>query len=160
MIRIFIPGEPIAQGRGRAFGFKRGDGTIGARVFDPKKSRDFKATAHGHMQMAMAGRPLLEGPIVLEVIALFSCPKSDYRKREPRVERWHTKKPDGDNVLKAVKDAAKGVLWLDDCQVCDARIVKRIAAQGAAPGLRITVDRLFDSLQSLIELSACRRSDL
>lgn len=144
MIRVSIPGEPVAQGRGRAFGFQRGDGSIGVRVFDPAKSRNWKATAQQHMRDACPAP--VEGPVWLSVIARFSCPKSDCRK-VPRGERWHVKRPDGDNVLKAVKDAAKGVLWLDDCQVCKAVIVKLIAAQGAAPGLDIRVVALHGDPQ-------------
>jgi len=139
---VIIPGEPVAQGRGRAFGFKRADGGIGVRVFDPKKSRDWKATAQQHMVEAMGSSEPFDGPIRLVVEARFTLPKSSWRKREPVGRTWHCKRPDGDNVLKAVKDAAKGVLWLDDCQVCDAQVIKLNGAQGEAPRISVQVEQL------------------
>jgi Holliday junction resolvase RusA-like endonuclease len=144
-IEIEIPGEPVAQGRGRAVAFQRGDGSYGARVFDPQKSRNWKATAQGFMREAMGGRVALIGAVELNVLAVFSCPRSDWRKREPVRARWHTKRPDADNVLKAVKDAAKGVLWLDDCQVAAVTMLKRVAAQGQSPKILVTVHTLEDA---------------
>jgi Holliday junction resolvase RusA-like endonuclease len=141
-IVIRIPGEPFAQPRARA-------AVIAGRavIYDPKKARNWKATAQSHMVEAWGGlAPLinqpLAGPVAIRVLAVFTCPKSDHRKREPLARRWHTKKPDADNVLKAVKDAAKGVLWLDDRQVCHEICAKHIGAQGEAPFVEIRVRTL------------------
>ena len=35
---------------------------------------------------------------------------------------------DGTNRIKALEDACKGLVWADDCQVVDARVVKRLRA--------------------------------
>lgn len=150
---VRVPGEPFAQPRARA-------AVIAGRavIYDPKKARNWKATAQDHMLEA-TGRPgtvpgtrmfgvnaqPLDGPVEIHVLAVFTCPKTDQRKRDPRPRRWHTKKPDADNVLKAVKDAAKGVLWLDDCQVCRETCVKLIGAQGEAPFVEIRVRALHES---------------
>jgi Holliday junction resolvase RusA-like endonuclease len=139
---IRIPGEPFAQPRARA-------AVIAGRavIYDPKKARNWKATAQAHMAAAWGGlAPLLDqplaGPVAIRVLAVFTCPKSDHRKRDPLARRWHTKRPDADNVLKAVKDAAKGVLWLDDCQVCLETCIKEIGAQGEAPFVEIRIRAL------------------
>jgi Holliday junction resolvase RusA-like endonuclease len=95
-----------------------------------------------------------DGPVELAVFAYFTCPKTDWRKRDSRPRRWHTKKPDGDNILKAIKDAAKGVLWLDDSQVARATVEKIIAAQGEAPSVQVRVRRL-EPLAALREEGAC-----
>jgi len=47
-----------------------------------------------------------------------------------------TSKPDGDNNLKLVQDALNEIVWRDDAQVVDARVIKRYAAE---PALRIQV---------------------
>lgn len=144
MILVSIPGEPVAQGRGRAVGFMRGNGSIGARVFDPTKSRNWKAMAQDYMRQAMQhiSQPLF-GPVQLHVVAVFSLPRSQWKKRQPVAMQWHAKRPDSDNVLKAVKDAAgHGVLWLDDSQVADERIQKVTGAQGQAPGVYIAVQAM------------------
>jgi len=144
-LRIVIPGEPVAQGRSRVGVVTLKSGVTRGVIFDPKKSRNWKATAQEHMVSQAARRPPILGPVRLEVVAIFSCPASDFRKREPRPRRRHTKKPDADNVLKAVKDAAKGVLWRDDSQVCDVRITKWIGAQGGAPRVEIEVEEIQEA---------------
>ncbi len=155
-LRIIIPGEPHALGRARFRAWKAKDGRAGVSAYDPKESRDWKATAQQHMWAAATLRRIelggncgctlkpLSGPVALHVVAYFSCPKSQYLKKAKRPERWHVKKPDGDNVLKAIKDAAKGVLWIDDSQVCVETITKLIAAQGEAPRLEILVRALIE----------------
>ena len=156
---IRIPGEPFAQPRARA-------AVIAGRavIYDPKKARNWKATAQGHMLEALRaarpqprweidGEPVLAGPVEIRILAVFTCPKSDHRKREPLARRWHTKKPDADNVLKAVKDAAKGVLWLDDCQVCRETCEKHVGAQGEAPYVEVRVRALPDCRPDLWALA-------
>jgi Holliday junction resolvase RusA-like endonuclease len=89
--------------------------------------------------MEAQGRPVLSGPVALEVAATFSLPVSKPRwwKSAALAGRIaHTTKPDGDNVLKAAKDALNGIAWLDDAQVIAATITKRYGDQ---PAVEITV---------------------
>jgi Holliday junction resolvase RusA-like endonuclease len=137
-----IPGEPVAQGRAGRRIVKSGERSF-VQSFDPMKSREWKAGAAWFMSQArrnhLQGSGVVEdafpltGPAELQVVAVFTCPASDRRKKTPRPRRWHAKKPDADNVLKAVKDAAKGVLWLDDCQVARASIEKWDRGSGRGP---------------------------
>jgi Holliday junction resolvase RusA-like endonuclease len=135
-----IPGVPVAQGRPRAFRTKAG----AIRTFDPAKSRNWKAMAHEHMRAAMdqAGMAApFAGAVLCRVFAVFTCPKSDWRKRA-RIRRCHAKRPDAENVAKAVLDAATGVIWLDDAQVAELSVSKVIGAQGEAPYVQVTVQAL------------------
>jgi len=136
-LAIVIPGEPCAQGRPRFA--RRGAHMV---AYDPTKSRNWKATAQAHMRAAMAGAQPMQGPVGCELQATFTCPAGDWRKRSPRLRRWHAKRPDGENVAKAVLDAATGVLWLDDAQVARLDVWKLIGAQGEAPGVRLLVWQL------------------
>ena len=108
-------------------------------AYDPKKSRNWKATAQEHFRRALAdaGRGPLEGPVACAIVARFTCPKSDWRKREPMPRRPHAKRPAAENVGKAVLDAGTGVAWLDDAQIVTLKIEKIIAAQGEAPGVEV-----------------------
>jgi Holliday junction resolvase RusA-like endonuclease len=63
------------------------------------------------------------GAIELNIIFYMPRPKSHYgsgknetvlKKSAPK---YHTKKPDLDNMIKFVKDALNGVYWKDDCQI-------------------------------------------
>ena len=99
-VTVTIPGDPVAQGRGRAVRFG-----ASVRVIDPAKSRSWKGAAQVHMIQARA-RALVfapfEGPLVVTVIATWARPKSQ-PKRNPPVYR--TSRPDADNIAKAVLDA-------------------------------------------------------
>jgi len=109
------------------------------RVFDPPKSRKWKEGAKPYLLDGMGGRPPYPGPIECRIVACFSCPKGDERKRDPRPARPHSKRPDAENVAKAVLDAATGIVWVDDSQVYRLFIEKRIAAQGDAPFVSVEV---------------------
>lgn len=141
-ISVTIPGEPIAQGRPRAF--VRGGH---ARVYQPKKSRSWKGAARYAMKAELGDQgettlPFPSGPVAVVVRAYHTCPKSDHRVRNPAPLRWRAKKPDAENVAKAVLDAATGVLWGDDAQVARLTIEQYTAAQGEAPRVELTVSWL------------------
>ncbi|TNJ68203.1 RusA family crossover junction endodeoxyribonuclease [Paenibacillus hemerocallicola] len=122
MIEFTVYGEPVAQGRPRA-------STQGGfvRLYDPAKSRDYK----DYVRLAAAEHAppkLLEGPLAVMIIAYRSIPKSFNKKRAALAEAgkiYPVSKPDADNYLKGVKDALKGVMWVDDSQVVDAYARKR-----------------------------------
>lgn len=145
-VTITIPGNPVAQGRPRAARWRAKDGRTGVSLRDPAKSRDWKGRAQIHMleELSSCGfLPPLHGagvPVFLRVEVFFPCPVSDYRKREPRPQRPHTKRGDLGNVLKAVEDAGTGVLWLDDAQIHRIEASKWIAAQGAPGRVVLMVD--------------------
>jgi Holliday junction resolvase RusA-like endonuclease len=93
-------------------------------------------------RQAMAGCPPWSGPCAIEISAVFSMPKSMPKKHRAEAlagRMWPTKKPDGDNVLKAVCDGINGVVWADDVQAVDQRVTKRY---GETPGLWVRVASL------------------
>lgn len=59
----------------------------------------------------------------------------------------HIKKPDRDNLDKAVLDALTGIFWIDDCQVCDGRIRKRIASGDESEGVFVSISVLEESVE-------------
>lgn len=145
-LRIVIPGPPCAQGRGRAY-YNRHLGR--AMVVDPVKSRSWKGAAQVHYQEALAragaSAPLIpEGPVALDVVAVFTCPKSAPKRlsgsRRPKASR-----PDPDNLAKACLDAANGLLFTDDAQVAQLRVWKLIGYAGEAPYVEVTVRRLDET---------------
>lgn len=129
-LRIEIGGEPLAQGRMR-MAVVKGQ----ARGFDPPKSRSWKADAKTILRDAMraAGLSLFDGPVAVIFETRFTSPRSKDRKRDPRPERWHPQRPDVDNLLKAMMDACKGIVWRDDSQVALNMQPKLFSAQGEPP---------------------------
>ena len=134
-MKIEIPGDPVAQGRPRFYRIGNG-----VRVVDPAKSRAWKKHAQTHMMQQYKQSPIESGtPVVIVVNVFFPCPKSDHRKRNPPKRRWHTKRPDLDNVIKAVKDAGTGFLWYDDSQIVEIHATKLICAQDESPRVEVRV---------------------
>lgn len=102
-----ILGDPRPQGRPR---FYRRGNFVGA--YDPKESREYKQTLAAQLA-AQSPEFIEQGKAVsIYVEFIFARPKSLPKRVED-----HVKKPDLDNLIKALKDAAKGILWHDDSQV-------------------------------------------
>ncbi len=107
MQKYTILGDPRPQGRPKFF--RRGN-FVGA--YDPKQSRDYKQTLAAQLA-AQSPEFIEQGKAVsIYVEFVFARPKSLPKRVED-----HVKKPDLDNLIKALKDAAKGILWHDDSQV-------------------------------------------
>lgn len=117
MIRIEVPGQPIAKGRARM-------AVIGGHVhaYTPARTVTYEAGVALMGKSAMVGKELLEGPLAVTVFAHFMTPKRGKKEGD-----WHTGRPDGDNILKAASDALNGIVWKDDAQIASAQIVKTYA---------------------------------
>lgn len=141
-VKFTIPGEPVAQGRPR---FSTHGGF--ARAYDPKKSRDGKSVVKLCARDAVEESGLIEplsGPLVMKVQFGIPLPKSAYRKRTPVARSWRTKKPDLDNLLKLVKDACSGIIYLDDNQISRIVAEKITCGQDEAPYTRVLFVELED----------------
>lgn len=75
--------------------------------------------------LAKATGRRVEGPTVLEVLAVFERPRSHWRKSGLRDDAPQWPRADGDNLAKGVADALTDAgIWRDDDQVVDWRIRK------------------------------------
>jgi len=136
---VTIPGEPVAQGRGRAFVHNV---TGRVLVCDPKKSSSWKRTATVIMQQARNAAGVfapMDGPLDVTVVATWLTLKSASKKNPPV---FKTTRPDGDNVLKAVLDAGNGILWADDACCVRLTVEKRY---GAVPSVQVTIMEITDA---------------
>jgi crossover junction endodeoxyribonuclease RusA len=78
------------------------------------------------------------GPLSLVIVAVFRRPKRIPKRTPGRL--WHDKRPDLDNVLKAVLDAGTNAgLWLDDAQVVELLVRSVYAAAGEEPHVTLIV---------------------
>lgn len=141
-IRIRVDMEPIAQPRQRSRIVQPRDGEPYVQNYTPAKHpvQNYKRC----LQVAasrFSGQPL-NGAIRCNVLFVFPRPQSRVWKTKPMPREYHTKKPDRDNLDKAVLDALSGVVWTDDSRVCDGRITKVIAAGNEEPHVLITITPL------------------
>ena len=120
MTQFTVLGAPRGKERPRAA--KLRDRTV---VYTPKKTRDYEreiATAY-----LTQCRGMFSGAVAIEIHAYYEIPKSASRKRVLDMvsdRERPTKKPDGDNIAKAVCDALNGVAYKDDSQVVDLTVRK------------------------------------
>jgi len=145
---IRVPAIPVAQPRTKATAFAGR-----ARVYDVTsiKSADgtrkphpivvFKATVRLAAEREYQGPPLT-GPLRVDIVAVFPRPANRTWKTKPMPRERHIKKPDRDNLDKAVLDALNGLAWVDDCQICAGGIEKWIAAGDEQPHVVITIEEL------------------
>lgn len=133
-ISFTLPGHP--QGKGRARAFRRGD-FVGH--YTPQKTRSYEGMLRDAAAKAMDGRLPFDGPVELTLTATFDVPASwSKKKRADALANLIRpgKKPDLDNIEKAISDACNGVIFKDD-----ALIVAKVSAKvyGAAPQVVVTV---------------------
>ena len=134
MIAFTIPGEPQGKGRPRV-------GKIGghARMFTPAKTAAYEGLIAHAAQQAMAGAAPVECACAVQVSITVSVPASWSKRKQAAAlagQLLPTKKPDADNVVKAVFDGMNGVVWCDDVQAVDLAVRKRY---GSTPGVFVRV---------------------
>ena len=123
-LKFEVPGSPIGQGRPK---FSTINGH--AKAYDPEKSRNYKAYVKLLATQAMReqGFTMIEGPCCLDILAFFEVPKSKSKKFKERaligLER-PTKKPDIDNIVKALQDALNGLAYKDDSSIVYLSVAK------------------------------------
>ena len=123
-LKFEVPGSPIGQGRPK---FSTINGH--AKAYDPEKSRNYKAYVKLLATQAMKeqGFTMIDGPCCLDIMAFFEVPKSKSKKFKERallgLER-PTKKPDIDNIVKALQDALNGLAYKDDSSIVYLSVAK------------------------------------
>ena len=118
MIEIVLAGEPMAKGRVRV--------TKTGHAYTPERTLNYEARLAAEAQHVMGDRPLLEGPLSVEIEIRMSIPMSKPKKWQEAALRGDirpTKKPDLDNFAK-VADAFNLIVWQDDSQIVDLRVTK------------------------------------
>ena len=113
LIAFTIPGISVPKARPRTT--KRGNRAI---MYTPDKTKNFenyvKLVAAQHVP-----EELLTSALEVRLDFLFQRPKS-----LPKKIRYHTKKPDIDNLAKSVMDALEGIIYVNDAQVISLRVTK------------------------------------
>lgn len=141
LMRMFVPGIPQTAGSKRGF-------AIGKRVIITdanKKSRPWKAAVADMARQAMPTAPTMN-PVRMEIIFRLPRPKSHHRTGKyahllkPQAPWRHSQKPDLTKLLRGAEDGLKGIVWKDDCQVCDTWARKRWTDR--VPGVLILIYEL------------------
>ena len=134
-----VSGTPKAQPRVKAF--VRGGH---AGVYTPDSAESWKQSVR---QEAVANAPesVIAGPIRLELDFFLPRPKAHLDKHgipKSKSPVWHCKKPDLDNLIKAVTDAITDTqrVWLDDSQICEITATKTYAMNAVGCSVFISAE--------------------
>lgn len=114
--------------------------TQGKRFFMDSKTRRFK-TQVAALSRSHAPSQLLDVPLRLTAKFIFRKPKRS------KFKNTHGVKPDLDNLLKGLKDALNGVIWTDDCRVCEygEGTGKYYDVSGGYPRIELKIEELEDA---------------
>lgn len=130
-VTLFVQGRPQGKGRPRM--------TRAGRVYTPPATRDYERRIRNAWTDAAGDFTFGPLPVRVTIRAVFPIPKSATKARRERMAAGleiPMKKPDIDNICKAVMDGLNGAAYQDDAQVVSVRARKQY---GTDPGLEVTV---------------------
>ena len=121
-----VPGDPVGKGRIRVRVVQPYGKKPFASFFMDANTRSYEEVIRRCAVKAMRGHPPIEGTLAVVVYAIMEPPKSwSNKKRLAALDGMigPDVKPDADNILKCL-DACNGVVFVDDKQIIDARVIK------------------------------------
>ena len=115
-----IPGMPVSKNRALRYGK--------GRTYRTAESHTYQSTVALCGRIAMRGRPPMTGRlrVYLRVVATN-----------------RSRLPDADNCAKAPLDGLRGIVYVDDRQIDDLRIVRSVL-KGAEPCVEIDIEEIAD----------------
>lgn len=133
LVKFTVPGEPVGKGRPR---FVKATG----RTYTPEKTANFETLVRFEYHRQTGGFKFADGTeIGMRIEAFFEIPKSKSKRDQEAMERGlvhHTKRPDADNILKAVADALNHIAYNDDSAVAFVEVTKLYSR---TPETRVTL---------------------
>jgi Holliday junction resolvase RusA-like endonuclease len=129
-----IPGKPQPKERPR---FARGKGGQ-VFTFMPKNTREYEQWVKTCAKEA--GVEIMER-VKIEVVIAIPCREKVYKTRPSELIE-PLKRPDEDNVLKAIKDALEGIAYKNDRDCLDARARYRFLRPGGEPFVRVEIEEV------------------
>lgn len=121
-ISFSVPGEPVGKGRPRFVRTYRG-----GRAVTPEKTRWYEEVVRMEYCWQCRAKFIDTDMLKMHIDAYFGIPKSTSKKKMKEMLEKNirpTKKPDADNIIKAIADALNGVAYYDDKQIVDCSISK------------------------------------
>lgn len=131
-IKFTVPGEPRGKGRPRFSKF--------GHTYTDSETRAYETKIIAYYRKACGALRLLDTSFLsVDIVAYLPIPKSATKAQRAGMEAGTilpSRKPDVDNIEKAVLDALNGIGYKDDARVCRTSCAK---FYGAEPRLEITI---------------------
>ena len=120
-----VPGKVIGKGRPRLNSYT-------GVVYTPTKTKDYELLVEQYFLLKYPHFKALEGRINVIIIAYFSIPKATKKADINEMLENNispTKKPDIDNIVKAVLDSMNKFAFKDDTQITKLEVEKKYALE-------------------------------
>ena len=120
-----VPGKVIGKGRPRLNSYT-------GIVYTPTKTKDYESLVEQYFLLKYPRFKTLEGRIKVSIIAYFSIPKATKKSDIKEMLDNNispTKKPDIDNIVKAVLDSMNKFAFKDDNQITKLEVEKKYALE-------------------------------
>ena len=120
-----VPGKVIGKGRPRLNSYT-------GVVYTPTKTKDYESLVEQYFLLKYPRFKTLEGRIKVSIIAYFSIPKATKKSDINEMLDNNispTKKPDIDNIVKAVLDSMNKFAFKDDNQITKLEVEKKYALE-------------------------------
>lgn len=133
-VELYFPFTPVAKGRPRF--------TRTGHAYTPKKTHDFEKEVADYYKEKCGYT--FDGAIQVRIIFQMPIPKSFPKKILAQIQEGsyrHAKKPDLDNMAKAVLDGLNEVAFTDDSHITRLTLSKYYSS---FPGIRLTIKEDVD----------------
>ena len=118
-----VPGRVIGKGRPRLNSYT-------GVVYTPTRTKDYESLVEQYFLLKYPRFKALEGRIKVSIIAYFSIPKTTKKADINEMLENNispTKKPDIDNIVKAILDSMNKFAFKDDNQITKLEVEKKYA---------------------------------
>jgi Holliday junction resolvase RusA-like endonuclease len=132
-VEITVLGKPVSWKRAQR-------NPMTGAVYVDQASENYRAIIREAARAPMRGRPIFDGPVEVSVIAVFQIPRSWPKYRIAQAVAGcvpYTGSLDLDNIIKALKDSLKGVVYQDDRLVSSYGACAKI--YGEKPRLEVRI---------------------
>ena len=120
-----VPGKVIGKGRPRLNSYT-------GVVYTPTRTKDYESLVEQYFLLKYPRFKILEGRIKVNIIAYFSIPKTTKKSDINEMLENNispTKKPDIDNIVKAILDSMNKFAFKDDNQITKLEVEKKYAIE-------------------------------
>lgn len=120
-----VPGRVIGKGRPRLNSYT-------GVVYTPTRTKDYESLVEQYFLLKYPRFKALEGRIKVNIIAYFSIPKTTKKANINEMLENNispTKKPDIDNIVKAILDSMNKFAFKDDNQITKLEVEKKYALE-------------------------------
>lgn len=135
-LQFVIDGPPHGKARPRI--------TRSGHAYTPENTRKYEKLIRDIASLAAysQGWKITDEAVAVSICARFPIPESWTKIKKQKAlsgELHPVKKPDSDNITKAVLDAMNGIVYKDDVQVIDIRVIKQYCTTGQRPGVDVEI---------------------